>query len=289
MKFTALAIPDDPVEWPQWLDRQLVSADLLEVVAGLKILKGTPSEPTTLQDICGGNLNKILSSGLTSVDPQISRKLVAHPELLVVLEDEILINGGEFWQRQFVKPDVDESHWDLIANRAVSKTQRKNDLKPYIKPASNAGRSRLPVTTIASLVACVLLMTGVWWFWPSAPAAGWGLGKSGLLTAENVSPEEFRRKLADAAADWFNKVPTDESSLIRRINAFDKGCQELLAADLPQLDPQTRNTIFTACRTCRSELENHLASLRAGTGFDEVLGAVNKTVRQLETAIRPVS
>ena len=89
-------IPDDPKEWAGWLEQHLVGLRLRDLVEELVLLPNSAERP--LQKI----LNKedivaVREVGLSSLAGHQMLMLLAAPKSLLDLQEDVLLNGGEYW------------------------------------------------------------------------------------------------------------------------------------------------------------------------------------------------
>jgi len=70
---------------------------------------------------------------------------------------------------------------------------------------------------------------------------------------------------------------------------FDHGCQELLAADLPQLSAANRTAVRNACNDCRAAIAEHLADIQNGADLDVTQLNVDNTINRLADTIQKLA
>ncbi len=274
MKFPDIRIQEEDAALSGWLEQQLLSDRLPDVIVQLDGLLGDAKVSPSLADVLGEQQSQVLQSGLAALPRPSLHALLTHPRLLYDLQELVLIEGGDHWQQQ-LKP-VNEQQWQ--------------DIRAAIEPAGNtkpdddseAGSRRKWLYVVAAIALALLVA-----FFPREKGPTWGFDKPGTLT-QDIPEAEMLNLLSDAANAWFNKVPNDSASLRKRLVEFDHGCKTLLSAELPQLSAQTRETVFTACRNCRREIASHLAALQEGDDYETVREAANQSVRNLAAAMQQV-
>ncbi len=283
MKLKSLTIPEDSGLLSAWIEDQLMSFDLGDTVAEMRILSDSSNDANyvSLQEVLGNDSNAVLSQGLTVLSEDQLLQLVGHPYLLIELQDLVLLNGGDYWQALASQPEPPQASavtWQqVLQNRTDQPTvEREPELPSSGSPWWKAGLS----LAIAASILVVAVM-----FIPPKPPTGWGFNNPAVLTAKH-SEDEMLGVLADAAHAWFNKVPQDAEALALRLKQFDAGCEKLLKADLPQLSEETREEVRRVCRTTRERLQAHLESIESDEDFTAIKKSADETAVYLEEGLR---
>lgn len=281
MNLVLLDIPNDPADWPEWLERELIGLELGDLVVQLQILTGPVEAPSpTLEEVCGSALGAVLQAGLSRLDEQQIRMLLAHPVLLLELQERLLTAGGEHW---FSLP-LTETQQKLVSEQGelihVATAPHANPPQP-IKPAYRSG----PILSVLfAISAMLLLMIGLWVNRPAAPT--WGFDRPGLFAAE-LPADEYLLALAQAATDWFNKRPETTTDLAKRLREFSHGCETLITAPHVPLSADDRDWLVERCRVWQEKLDKHLVELQAGAkSVQQVRDEADETVRQLIDALQ---
>lgn len=285
MKLTSLDIPNDPAAWPAWLEGHLVGTELGDLAAELRVLVGDQDTKTrTLDDVLGTQAAAVLESGLGVLDDHQIAELLKHPYLLLALQERILIEGGEHWQRV---PLAEEHRREAEAD--WKRVEAALAEPPAVTPRTASGqqsekRSWGVRRTILAIVAAFLVVAFGMWATRPAPS-GWGFERSGLLTA-NLAAPEYLHSLAAAADDWFNQRPATSESLAERLREFRAGCDTLIAAPHPQLSPEDRVWLIERCRAWREKIDGHLDELAQNPGnVPRVREQADQTVNKLKAAL----
>ena len=286
MMLASLDIPDNPAQWPEWLEQQIVGPQLGHLVAELQMLQASPENaPESLEAICGERLPAVLQAGFSALSEAQIRSLLKQPETLLDLQERIFISGGSFWDRVSQDDNLRAQAaavWESVAPRL---TRVGETAAPRVMPASQSRpRGRRIGTWLLSTVAAVLLAgLGLWWSRPAA--TGWGWDRPGALTA-SLPADRYLQHLADGAEEWFKRRPEDRAALTKRLAEFRHGCQTLIEAPHPQLAPADRTWLVEKCQAWAGKLDQHLADLQSGQDLPKVQADADATVRKLIGALR---
>lgn len=286
MKLISLTIPDDTALWPKWIEDQLLSDDLADTVVELEVLaRAQEPGPESLDEVLGDLLPEILRNGLDGLPADAVRTLLSHPVLLLDLQERVLIEGGDYWDRVPItsehRQQIDEQ-WRLI------QSQLNNDSGTPVDASAPTIRDRRSVSvkiwSLAAMAAAVLVALGIWISRPAAPT--WGFDRSGLL-AKDISAPEYLTSLADAADEWFKKRPDSKTALAKRLREFRHGCDTLIAAPHPQLSNEDRTWLRDRCRAWADKVDGHLADLEDGNlPVLTVRSEADRTIEKLKAALR---
>lgn len=282
-------IPVDHAEWPHWLERQLVSSQLGELIVELETLRGeNNNSDQTLDDLCGSQLDQIMTLGLSVLSEMQMRSLLNQPALLLSLQEKVFVNGGHYWsqvERAGHVQDETTANWNRVATACELNTP--SNVAPLStktsQPSNQSGR-RQWLTAMGTVAALVVIGLGFWFSRPSGPT--WGFDRGDLLTA-NVSAADYLNSLADASDDWFQQRPQQAQGVSQRISEFEHGCETLIAAPHTQLNTDDRRWLIEKCQLWKSKLSSHRTDLEAKrTTPDQARDAVDETVRSLQIALR---
>jgi hypothetical protein len=286
MRLIATEIPDDPADLPGWLERQLVGLDLARLVAELEAVHGAAaSSGPTLDQVLGGRRAGVLAHGLTDLPADRLPLLLRQPRLLLDLQEQILIEGGSYWDRLGPR---DTEHLRLI-ERGRKRLAQFVSAEPVL-PFRRRRATYLNPWLLALATAASVLVGVVGFEWvvsrPDAgTAAGWGWSRPGALP-QGGTPAAYLNRLADAAEDWFQKRPADAAGVARRIGEFRRGCTTLVHAEHRPLAPADRAWLVGKCQAWAAQLDAHLASLERGEDPVKVRSEADETVHKLIAALR---
>jgi hypothetical protein len=278
----SLDLPDTQRELAAWLESHLLGMQLGDLVAELRAVHGDPADGSSLEQVCGEQLDDVLKFGLGRLELNQLRHFLQHPQHLLSLQDEIVQRGGDYWMRRPLRREEEvalASQWKLL----------ESVMSPAVRtPAPTTTRrswlSQSVITALLSSAATLAVAFALRDRFVPAPAAGWGWEKPGAL-AVNLPPREYLNHLADAAQDWFKQRPENAPNLARRISQFRQGCSTLILAEHPILAPADRDWLRERCRAWATKLDGHLAAIEAGEDVTTVRAAADETVKKLIKAI----
>ena len=69
MTLSSLTIPENPAAWPAWLEDQLVSSQLGDIVSELQVLAGPTHDAPRLDTVIGTAWPSVFADGLSSLSP----------------------------------------------------------------------------------------------------------------------------------------------------------------------------------------------------------------------------
>lgn len=278
MRLTSLEIPDDPQQWAPWLEEAIAGSHLGELVDELVILLDVKTEGATLTEICGPQLPAVAERGLSALSSAQIRSLLRSPQRLLDLQEWLLVEGGDYWQRSF-------SAVELSTDSRAAWSRLKLQLEQHSQPPASPRASRRNwMVAVAALATALLISVGVWLQQPST--SEWGWNRPGVMTA-NVSGKEFREQLATAAEEWFQQPRDTPEQLERELVAFRRACDVLVAAPLTQLPEAEREPLRKRCRAWADKFDARLAELRGQQRpWQEIRTDADSTVRTLANAIR---
>ncbi|MEZ6056950.1 MAG: hypothetical protein R3C01_09610 [Planctomycetaceae bacterium] len=289
MNLITYNIPADHADWPHWLERQLVGSQLGELIVELETLRGeNNNSDQTLDDLCGSQLDQIMTLGLSVLSETQIRSLLKQPALLLSLQEMVFVNGGHYWsqvERAGNVQDETTASWNRVATTCELDTP--SNVAPTstrtFQPSIHLGR-RQWLTRMGTVAALVVVGLGFWFSRPSGPT--WGFDRGDLLTAD-VSAADYLNSLADASDDWFQKRPQQAQAVSQRISEFEHGCETLIAAPHTQLNDVDRQWLIEKCQLWKSKLTAHRTDLESKrTTPDQARDAVDETVRSLQLALR---
>jgi hypothetical protein len=319
----AFNIPEDDALLPNWLEEQIASTHLGELVAELEVLQEVErsfsgqdpdddqrsGQPTTLDAFLGNRLPQVCQRGLAAVPPIVLRRLFRYPDLLIELQNQVLTAQSAYWDQK-----LDESD-DLSESVGAGWTRLTLELgelsppRPTERPASSrpvktggrpirwyfAGLATAAAIAVAAFVAqdqfkgqqqAALPQPGP----PQgvvqggAPT-GWGWSKPGAFPSD-VTRKQYLTVLADEAEQWRGKRPDTPRALAQRINEFRQGCSQLILADHKPLAPGDRNWLVDKCHQWANKLDVELTALEKGEDVLAVRGKVDEMVDKLVKTLR---
>jgi hypothetical protein len=115
VSFWSFAVPDDPSLTAGWLERHLVGAHLSALIAELSVIHAeSAAKIVHLAPLLHRHRRQaVLEGGLAQLSGRRVAALLAHPRLLLDLQDLVLSEGGRYWNE--VRPHDDRL--DTLAER----------------------------------------------------------------------------------------------------------------------------------------------------------------------------
>jgi len=279
-----MTIPDDPAALAEWLEDAVVSGDVRQLAAELRVIHGlTPAESPSL-DAYQVHLPAAERVGLSGLPHDLLPRLLTHPDELLAVAEHLLMAGGPYWDARLAgAPGAAQAvadGWDRLTNALPA-----DDVRP-------AGTSRLiswlmvgaPFVTAAAILVAVLLVNPFRDRGNPQGDVAWGWQKPDAF-APAPTRAEYLTKLADSANDWFKKRPDDKPALAKRITEFRQGCDALLAADHAPLPAADQAWLRERCRLWRGKLDEQLTKLDTEDP-NQVRDATDAIVTKLSEALR---
>lgn len=290
MTVQILTIPENPAEWAGWMEQHLVGLRLYDLVEELSRIPGASCIPVA-EILTEQELADVRLSGLRTLPVEKIRQLLSSPASLPELQEDVFVNGGDFWQTL----PVDEETL-AAANRVHDRVRPAlvpEQNKAAVGVRRNSGtRFRRRLLSIAALAAALIVVVQII---PRQPApSGRILGGPGLLANDVSTPDEYLNRLADAANTWFDERPSDSAELITLLREVSSDCRILSNASHPVLAAQKLSDgktgerwLQTKCRGWKSEFDAALASLESGQStFDDARFQADMTIIKLVSTLR---
>jgi hypothetical protein len=304
-----LTVPDDPADIPRWLERQLMAPDFGGFIAELSAL--FPALPGTdpPRDLLDRWLTVALTDGLQPIPPDVLRQLLRHPPLLAAFQEQIVLDGGAYWDAVSDRSDGLRETF-ARGRRALGRMLAADAAAPTgtggPKAVHQAGRNAGPraanrgggrgyklwaiiSTGVAACLAVVVgLQTARGPGEPPIPKAqiAWGWAKPGGVAAGVPAPKDYLNTLAANVEEWSLHRPSDAAGLGARIAEFRTGCTRLLHSAYGPLGPADKAWLLEQCRTWAKALDGHLQALDGGADPLAVRAGVDETVRVVAAALR---
>ncbi len=290
MKLSSLTMPDKTSDWALWLQSQFVKDNLIDFVRELQVIVGEqPASQLNIQKLLGDNLKRVNKYGLSELTESQIFVLFQQPQLLLELQEQVLLNGGDWVETQLAAVDeisFDE-RWMQITNRLKQQHPKSTfeALVPTVtaKPIHHTKNSKSSLMKVVATLTLVLLVGLTFWLNQPAPAPGWGFNQSGLLSA-NVSAPEYLESLSQASQAWFKKRPTNSQELETRLKQFRNGCTVLLSAQHAQLSETDRAWLLGKCQAWINKIDGHLTDL-PNQEFQKVQAEADATIQSLSDAL----
>jgi len=271
-----LAMPDDPVAIPEWLDGALLGPDLPALVAELRAVH-RPGPTPRLDAVLGADREAFLTGGFAAIPPNVRRNLLRNPNLLPELADSVFAEGGDHWLGGALSPLEQARAEKVAANvHAARLAEKRHPARRWFE------RVGIVLATAAAVLLAVTIFNGRK---DSAVAsAGWGFNKINELP-RNADPKAVFARLADLADEWGKKPTADRLALAKRLSEFRLGCSALQAADLP-LSATESEWVKLRCRDWAAEIDKHLRDLDRTGDVPAVRTAATATAAAIARELR---
>lgn len=299
MKLLAFDMPEETSQLAEWLEAHLVGLELQDLIANLLAFKpDAVSSEVTLNEVCGEQMPMVLQKGLGELSREQLGKLINNPGLLLELQEQIVIQGGDYWLNRSGsdahQKQIDNS-WNAIQSQLndlqLADEVENDTLSATVKivrdlpnETKNNWKRQLLVSAVA-IAAVVVISVTLRELATPAPT-GWGWNRPGALTAENLSAKEYLNKLAESGKEWFNKRPDDKEGLIKRLTQFRNGCETLINAPHPALAQADREWLVERCKVWAGKFDEQIAALQKGEDVSTIREAADGTVNKLMDAMR---
>jgi len=281
-------IPDDVAEQAAWLERGLAGPHLAELIAELQAIQGTNqtgTDPTgrTLDVLLGESAADVFESGLTILSEQQLGHLFRSPQLLLELQEQVLIEGGAYWQVLIDQAMV--GHIPPLPQ--VPNVDKPEKVSVESAPAKSRKLGLLGTLLVmaASVAIGVYVGHDILSPPPVQTASAWGWQADDALP-QQLTREEYLLKLATGADAWFKKRPDNAMDVATRIGQFRSGCSRLLLSSHEPLTEEDRTWLLTKCRLWAGKIDEHLAALESGQDVLVVRTAMDTTVQKLVDALK---
>lgn len=283
MTILITTIPDDPKEWAGWLEQHLVGLRLRDLIDELRLLPDSTLTP--LKSLLNeAHLSDVRMRGLTALTVNQIRALLASPESLLELQEDVLVNGGEYWRSLPPDHDVQQSIERVRSKLKRQASQEDRATLALEHPTAAWSRSKFLVGLV-STAAILLIGVVAWRMQPGG--SGSILGQPGLLVNNVASSAEYLNRIADAGNEWFEIQPKDAAQLIVLLQNVSNDCQILIDAEHPALTPRERKWFVAKCQNWKSEFDTTLASLQSGSlNFEAARAESDRIMMKLIKAVR---
>lgn len=296
MRVHALDIPDDPAQLPAWLERHLVGLDLAALIAELSAVHAAAGPGPSLDALLAGRKEAVLANGLGVLPQATLKEFLTRPRLLLELQELILVGGGAYWDRVAPPSAELEAHVEQGRQRLERLFAQAERAAPeerrVLRLPSGPAWYRRP--WVASLAAAAAVLLGVFLFEHYRSPAGkdretsavaWGWSRPDALP-DKMSPEAYLNRLADEAAEWFDRRPDEPVALAKRLGELREGCSVLILSPHPPLAAADRQWLVEKCRLWAAQFDQQLTALEAGGDPLQIRAQTDETVHKLITALR---
>lgn len=291
MKLHAMTVPDDLAQLSGWLEQQLLGPDLGALVAELTAVHGTAAGPG-LEEVLGSSAPRLKETGLAGLPAEKLRLLLAHPQLLLDLQEWLLTAESPYWERAVAAAAPLEEQMERGRRLAMFHQAPTAPLRlhrPEDLPRGRAWYRQSWFASLATAAAVLLAFLGYQRFFPTPGVVpvetAWGWNKPGALRQDGPA-NAYLNRLADGAAEWFNEKPEQAAPLAKRIGELREGCSQLILAQHQPLSAADRLWLVDNCRRWGAQLDKQRDALEAGQDATQVREQTDATVRELVEALR---
>ena len=280
MKLLVHDIPESAEQLASWLEQRLVGLDLRDLVVELSAFLGEQPDAKPLETILGGRLEAVLKSGLRALPERSIRALIQNPRRLLELQDSVLRNGSDYWNRVARTEDHQaavDAGWEQLQSAVGINAP---------KPHGHSGSGKHGWTRIVGvLLAAGVLLAVTIFFQPGS--SRWGFDRPGLVASSQPAPAYFRSLASAVEEDWTPQKTESRDALLTSLKEFRHGCDTLLAAPLANLPEKDRTFLKDRCLKWRDRIDGHIADLEQNRKpVDTVRADAAATVQKLTTVLR---
>ena len=305
-----LDMPEKVDDIGKWLDHHVASDHLMMVVDELSAVHGATTDSFSLdagRSWLGASAAEVFQHGLGSLPHERVRELLRRPALLPAIQQLVMLEGGEYWDR-LVREAQSLPSFETVACKATSQ-----GLRP---PPRRAARSRfwlatLPLAVAAGIGLFVLRERLADSVRPrdngltltrgdgevedvskaTEPRAKWGWCRANLV-ADGTPPTAVPRILADSLGEWFVVSPAigaDPRVVQLQVSEMWDGCDRISSSSFKGMTPEAEQKVWRVAADLKDGLQLVLKGLReadSGTGGSSVIERAKKSVDDLvRTAI----
>ncbi|QDV42240.1 hypothetical protein Enr13x_20850 [Stieleria neptunia] len=283
------SLPEQTDDWPDWLERQIVGTDLSDLIHELSVF-GAAKEavapvPASLADVFGPAYEDVLRDGLSQASPDQIQILIERPRLLLVLQEEALVGGSQYWidrcqaAHEDLEFEFDETGSDAVQPGSATVATGDESTEPN-------RRTRISRTALVLLsLAAVLFVAVMLFLRPSAQDAEWGFHDDSVFVAG--SPDDYFRSLAGAANEWFDERPQTAEELMARLAEFSSGCQRVIDMEHDNLTDLQWQWLVNRCELWKDQIDTLNRRLAAdSTRFAQTLSQADQTIERIVEALK---
>ena len=277
-------IPEETNELNQWLDSIIVGPRFRQLVGELNQVRDISKETADLakaRDWAGTNLSSLLKDGTVGLHEDCVRELLQWPNMLEAVQELVLLEGGEYWQKKL-------SESSDIQDRAAE--IRKKIFQP-LEPARSGlstsnNHSRTWTYQFGGIAA--LLLLGVFLVsqvpekqQPEVTKPNGTLPPSQLMRGDSDQPnepgnnnktilwnwaqidskekdtrDEQLKYFADTLEDWFDvtKNITSLQDLSLSLSELWLGCELVISMPLQSLEEQDKSSLRTSMTNLQQQV-----------------------------------
>jgi hypothetical protein len=302
--FPALDLPDDRSQWAGWLELQLVGLALGKIVRQLVLLGANRKPEISLREWLGESKRTILTQGLSSISEQQLQVLIRNPSLLIQLQEMVLLEGGEFWE----KIPRTEEHLELakeseskflaslqvgtpddLRENPTGQTENTNELNK-VRTSTKQSKNNIALWATLAAVAAGLAIV---FFNPMPARQPKAFFAAAQLQKVGVEANQTLQQMALQIRNDWQKNSTDRGDLQEQLLAFRDSCEQLIDGPLATtlrtngLHPDQLADVQKRCKDWKAKSTALIESLAAGDPLSPIVQAademIGKLIGRLET------
>jgi hypothetical protein len=288
MKLHAITVPDDPSGLARWLEQHLLGPDLGALVAELTAIHGPVGTTPTLEEVLGTPAS-VRERGLAVLPPDRLRRLLAHPQLLLQLQEWLLTSESTYWEKALadtapLEDLVQRGRQVVVQRRSESAPLRLHRAEPHAEQPRQAWYRQSWFASLATAAAVLLAVAGYQHFVtkpvdvPVQTAWGWNRPE---MIRDDVRANAYLDRLAKGAGEWFDERPETAPDLAQRLGELRTGCAQLILAAHRPLSAADRPWLINRCRAWAAQLDKQLTALESGQSPKEVRDQTDTTIREI--------
>ena len=249
--------PESPKDWPAWLEKQLVGLHLGELIEELSITATGQDDLDVI--LTPDQLQEIKQKGLTVLELDKLRQLLNSPPSLLTLQEEIFIDGGQYWES--VPRTSEHQHTaDESATKVID----------TVRHQVATDRSRRWYAAVSGVVAIAALFLIGFFLLPDGgqappqPGGGQIVAKTIIdlpdsIANGNPTPEQFYKSFAEASYGWYGIKPSSNQELVELGQKLSQEFDQHIAAN--PLSGKHQGWFVKKCSEWQSKVNDVVATL----------------------------
>lgn len=275
MNMIALKIPELRQERASWLEDRIVAQDFSEFVTQLDVMVTLDNRDDrritprlSLEEILGTDRDEFLNNGLAGISNDQFFSLLASPEALAELNEQVFMYGGKYWGQ---KIDDALSHARKMDGNSASSTPKQSAIPGVdrieavtTKAKSVRSNDRFKSNQVSRLffvaASIAILICGGWLvrnaFFDDSNnqqvAQAWGWERDDWFE-EAKTPKQYMARMIEGANAWGKKPVDSKDAYVTRLKQLMKGCQKMIDAEHPLLTETQKEQLVLKCIAWKEE------------------------------------
>ena len=281
-----LDIPEADEDRAAWLEKQLVSSRLPELVTQLAAFNemaeqhdNTATTTFSLEEFVNRHGTAVYQKGLQTLSIDDAHSLLQNPESLLELQQLVFANGGKYWDSIIQTNQIVASP---IEDRAADKDKAK--VSPVPMPASDTN-SKTWLWAGLAVAAALLIVVGLQLFSADNGFSS-GLASTEILQSKGTAPDYFLA-IADAGENWNEHTFGDREELLEGLSALSTSCERLIDAPHRPLNTDQSKWLVAKCTDWKGKIDGVRDRLVANEiDFAKASEETSEIVEKLVSALR---